>query len=113
MVVLSTISLKYVLKHRRFSADNIVGEEAKSTMSRFFSLPWRNRPLVDQGALIIEASRWHSFIHTKLGRTPPDELPDRRRKLYLTMIFVCCLKHMTICKRISKTWKIGQKRQDS
>jgi len=36
MVVLSAVSLKCVLKHKRFSADNIVREGAKSTMSRFF-----------------------------------------------------------------------------
>jgi hypothetical protein len=30
-------------------------------------------PLVDQGILIIEDSRSHSFRHTSLGRTPLDE----------------------------------------
>jgi len=36
MVVLSAVSLKFVLKQKSFSADNFVSGRAKSTMSRFF-----------------------------------------------------------------------------
>jgi len=36
MVVLSAVSRKCVLKHKRFSDDNIVRGIAKSTMRRFF-----------------------------------------------------------------------------
>jgi hypothetical protein len=43
------------------------------------------QPLVDQGLLIIEASRSHSIRHTTLGKTPLDEWPARRRDLYLTI----------------------------
>ena len=31
------------------------------------------QPLMDQGLLIIEASRPHSVTHTALGKTPLDE----------------------------------------
>jgi len=36
----------------------------------FFTLV--QQPLVGQGLLVIETSRWH-YRHTTLGRTPPDE----------------------------------------
>jgi hypothetical protein len=39
---------------------------------------------VDQGLLIIEDSRSHSFRHTAIGRTPLEEWSARRRDLYLT-----------------------------
>jgi len=42
------------------------------------------QPLVGQDPLIIEASQWHSVIHTTLDRTPLDEWSARRRSLYLT-----------------------------
>jgi hypothetical protein len=41
-------------------------------------------PLVGQGLLIIDVSRWHSFRHTALRRTPLDERWARHRDLYLT-----------------------------
>jgi hypothetical protein len=40
--------------------------------------------LVGLGPLIIEASRFNSFRHTTLGRTPLDEWSVRCRVLYLT-----------------------------
>jgi len=41
------------------------------------------QPLVSQGLLIIEASQWHSVIHTTRGRNPLDEWSAGRRDLYL------------------------------
>jgi hypothetical protein len=42
------------------------------------------QPLVNQGVVIIQASRPRPIIHTKLRRTSLDEWSARRRDLYLT-----------------------------
>jgi len=39
---------------------------------------------VGLGLLIVEVSRLHSTRHTKFGRTPQDELSERRTELYQT-----------------------------
>jgi len=49
-----------------------------------FSFFMARQPLVDQGLLIVKASRSHWVRHTTLGRTPLDEWSARRRDLYLT-----------------------------
>jgi len=42
------------------------------------------QPPVDQGVLIIDATRSHSDKRTTVGRAPLDEGSDHRRDLYLT-----------------------------
>jgi hypothetical protein len=42
------------------------------------------QPLGDQGLLILEASRSHSFRHTTLSRNPLDEWSAWRRGFYVT-----------------------------
>jgi hypothetical protein len=41
------------------------------------------QPPVDQGLLVIEASRSHTIRHSTLGRDPLDEGSAHRRDLYL------------------------------
>jgi hypothetical protein len=49
----------------------------------YIFFPMARQPLGGVGRLIFEASRSH-IRHTTLSRTPLDELPARRRNLYLT-----------------------------
>ena len=49
------------------------GESYDLIFKSLIFFPMAQQPLVGQGVCIIEASRSHSFRHTKLGRTPLNE----------------------------------------